>query len=147
MSYEYTGKMTLGAIFAKIKAALFKKVDKTEFELYKTDTEAEINAKISSAYKIKGSIEYASLPELTADKLGFTYNVTDPFTTDDRFVEGTGKTYPAGTNVVVVSKDDGYKFDVFSGMVDLSDYPKREEFKEITEEEVGEIWVSKFGGE
>ena len=68
---------------------------------------------------------FASLPTPGADNLGNVYNVTDEFTTDDRFVEGTGQEYPAGTNVVVVetsSEPATYKFDVMSGFVDLSGY-------------------------
>lgn len=58
---------------------------------------------LGGAYVAKGSIAFASLPAVrTADMVGFVYNVTDDFTTTADFIEGAGKKYPAGTNVVIV---------------------------------------------
>ena len=66
---------------------------------------------------------FASLPSLSASVLGKVYNVTDAFTTTSSFMEGSGKKYPAGTNVVVVDAGSRtYKFDVLAGFVDLSGY-------------------------
>ena len=82
---------------------------------------------LTGAYIAKGSVAFASLPAtLSASQLGFVYNVSDAFTTDSRFVEGSGMDYPAGSNVVVVDADTtgttpDYKFDVLAGFVDLSD--------------------------
>lgn len=93
---------------------------------YQTESQvtSAINAKVSSVYKPGGSIAFASLPELSASVLGMVYNVTDAFTTTTDFVDGSGKKYPAGTNVVVVDAGSGsYKFDVLAGFVDLSGYP------------------------
>ena len=72
----------------------------------------------------KGSISAISgLPTLTASHLGWMYNFSASFTTTSDFVEGTGQTYPAGTNVVVVEYTSGtYKYDVFSGFVDTSSF-------------------------
>ena len=57
---------------------------------------------LNGAYIIKGSIAFASLPATpTSDQSGYVYNITDDFTTDARFIEGAGKDYPAGTNVVI----------------------------------------------
>lgn len=81
---------------------------------------------LAGAYTPKGSTTFALLPAtLTSSMLGNVYNVSDAFTTDNRFVEGTGKAYPAGTNVVVVDADTtgsspDYKFDCLAGFVDLS---------------------------
>lgn len=57
---------------------------------------------LSSAYVIKGNSTFENLPvTLTSDMSGFVYNITNDFTTDSRFVEGAGKDYSAGTNIVV----------------------------------------------
>lgn len=58
-----------------------------------------------------GTIKFAELA--TAEKVtGFTYNISDDFITDDTFVEGSGKSYTAGTNVYYTAK--GY-WDCFGG--------------------------------
>lgn len=86
----------------------------------------EIAESIGAIYKPAGSIAFASLPALSADVLGNVYNITDAFTTTADFVEGAGNNYPAGTNVAIVDVGTGgshsYKFDVLSGVVDLSAY-------------------------
>lgn len=88
-----------------------------------------IATQVSSVYKAKGSItDLSSLP--TPDKAhgGFVYNIENEFTTTDLFVEGAGKTYPAGTNIVIVNTTGTeYKYDVLAGMVDLSDYATKTE--------------------
>ena len=86
-------------------------------------TKTEIDGIVSSVYKPAGSVAYASLPTPASTNLGNVYNVTDAFTTDSRFVDGSGNSYPAGTNVVVIDAGSStYKFDVLSGFVDLSGY-------------------------
>lgn len=90
-----------------------------------TQVDEKIDAAISAVYKPAGSIAFASLPTPSADNLGNVYNVTDEFTTDARFTEGTGVEYPAGTNVAIVQTSPEpatYMFDVLSGFVDLSGY-------------------------
>ena len=82
-----------------------------------------IDTAISSVYKPAGYVSFASLPTPASTNLGNVYNVTDAFTTDSRFVEGAGKSYPAGTNVVIIDAGSStYKFDVLAGFVDLSGY-------------------------
>lgn len=81
---------------------------------------------LDAIYKPKGSAAFADLPavsSVTADYVGYVYNVSDAFVTTDDFVEGAGKDYPVGTNVVIVEQSEGvYKYDCLSGAVDLSDY-------------------------
>lgn len=97
---------------------------------YQTDTDvaAAINTAISAAYKPAGSVAAVSgLPTLAAGVLGNVYNFTAAFESTSDFVEGAGKSYPVGTNVVVVDTDTTgsnptYKFDVLAGFVDLSTY-------------------------
>ena len=93
----------------------------------KQQTDDKISAAISSVHKPAGSTTFAALPAPAANVLGNVYNVTDAFTTTDQFVEGAGKSYPAGTNVAVVLVGEDYKYDVLSGMVDLSNYSTTDE--------------------
>lgn len=88
-----------------------------------------IATQVSSVYKAKGSIaDISALPTPDKDHEGFVYNIENEFTTTDLFVEGAGKTYPAGTNVVIVNTTGTeYKYDVLAGMVDLSNYATKTE--------------------
>ena len=57
-----------------------------------------------------GTITFANLP--SSPVVGYLYNISDDFTTDSRFKEGSGVYYPAGSNVYYTS--DGY-WDVMAG--------------------------------
>lgn len=104
------------------------------------DVESAINTKISATYKAKGSVAFANLPALNSTNEGNVYNVTDAFTTTASFVEGAGKTHPAGTNVVIVNTSGStYKYDVLSGMVDLSGYVEETDLVAITNAEIDVI--------
>ena len=70
-----------------------------------TAVKSAIDAAISSVYKPAGSVAFASLPTPAKAVEGNVYNVTDAFTTDSRFIEGAGKEYPAGTNIVIINTD------------------------------------------
>lgn len=81
-------------------------------------------AEVNGAYVFKGTKTFAQLPStLTAAMTGYTYNMSEEFTTDSRFVEGAGKKYPAGTNVTVANLGDDttpdMKFDVVGSFVDV----------------------------
>lgn len=85
--------------------------------------QSAIDTAISSTYKAAGSIAFASLPALSSANEGKVYNITDAFTTTSDFIEGSGKSYPAGTNVVIINTSGStYKYDVLAGFVDLSSY-------------------------
>lgn len=108
-----------------------------------SDVQTAITNKIGSVYKAKGSVAFASLPALNSANEGNVYNVTDNFTTTADFIEGAGKTYPAGTNVVIVNTSGStYKYDVLSGTVDLSDYVKNSDLVAITNAEIDTIFNS-----
>ena len=89
-------------------------------------TKRQLDSAKVGALKPSGSVAFASLPALTASVLNNLYNVTDAFTTTADFVEGAGKSYPAGTNVAVINTgttaNPVYKFDAMTGIVDLSGY-------------------------
>lgn len=96
--------------------------------------QAAIASAISGVYTPKGTIAFASLPTASAGNLGWVYNISDAFTTTAAFVEGAGKSYGAGTNVVCVDSGSGaYKWDVLAGTIDL---------EELTAAEVQAIWDS-----
>lgn len=102
-------------------------------------TKDEVDSKISSVYKPGGSLAFSSLPTPSATTLGQIYNITDAFTTNTSFVEGSGYNYPAGTNVGIILKDGTYYYDVFSGIVDLSPYMKNADMTAITNAEIDTI--------
>ena len=63
-----------------------------------------IENKLTSVYKVKGSLAFASLTNALLVKAneGNVYNITEAFTTTADFIEGAGKKHTAGSNVVVV---------------------------------------------
>ena len=84
-----------------------------------------VNSAIAGLYTPAGSVAFANLPALSSSVLGYVYDVSDDFTTDNRFVEPVGKSYSAHTNVVVVQTGSDpavYKFDVLTGMFDFHTY-------------------------
>lgn len=90
-------------------------------------TKTQVDAMVSAAYRPAGNAaSVAALGSLTSANIGKVYNMTASFTTTSDFVEGSGLTYPAGTNVVIVDAGSGtYKYDVLSGFVDLSGYAQK----------------------
>lgn len=83
-----------------------------------------LKSDVASAIIPKGSkAAVTDLPTPASTNLGDMYNMSAAFTTTTNFVEGSGKKYPAGTNVVVVEYTSGtYKYDIFSGFVDTDTY-------------------------
>lgn len=108
----------------------------TNDSTYQTEQEVTtaIAAQIGRVYKPAGTIAFAALPELTEANLGNVYNISDKFTTDERFVEGAGGKHPAGTNVAVVQVGEDFKFDVLAGAVDLSNYVEKDGDKVLSDE-------------
>jgi len=87
-----------------------------------------VDSAISGVYKPSGNKTCAELLPalLIVSNLGNVYNMTDSGVTTSDFVEGAGKTIEIGDNVVIVDvgtqNNASYKFDLLSGMVDLSNY-------------------------
>ena len=102
-----------------------------------------INQAVSTVYTPKGSLaDISTLGTLsTSGKIGDVYNISSEFTTTADFVEGVGKVYPAGTNIVLVEVEEAKKWDVLAGSVDLSAYVKSSELVAITSVEIDEICV------
>lgn len=112
----------------------------------------EIAKKVSSAYRPGGSLTTPNKEKLTEENYGVVYNISQEFTVsrdEEGFISGSEGTYPSGTNIVVVKDESNgskYVFDILSGFIDLSDYPKTEGIKSIVEStlsenivEIGEI--------
>lgn len=88
---------------AATNAALALKADKSD-----TYTKAQVDAKLSGAYKVKGSSTFETLPK-DNNVVGDVYNITNAFNLG-------GKHYDAGTNVVWT--EDGW--DALSGSFDTT---------------------------
>lgn len=88
---------------AATNAALASKADKSD-----TYTKAQVDAKLSGAYKVKGSSTFEALPK-DNNVVGDVYNITNAFNLG-------GKHYDAGTNVVWT--EDGW--DALSGSFDTT---------------------------
>ncbi len=130
-----TTKLTIDNLAALIKDNFAKKTEiptkvgqltnDQNFQT-KTQVDAAIAAKVSSAYKAAGTVAAPDFTKLAAEHEGNVYNVSAQFNTDDtHFVEGVDKKYPAGTNIVVVADGEDYKYDVLSGFVDLAGYVQK----------------------
>lgn len=108
-----------------------------------TNVNTLINQAVSTVYTPKGSLtDISTLIALSnSGKVGDVYNISSEFTTTNVFIEGIGKTYPAGTNIVLVEVEDEKKWDVLAGSVDLSSYVQATELVAITETEIDDICV------
>lgn len=65
-----------------------------------------ISESFSGALRPMGTVTFANLPTSANANEGDMYNISDEFTTNSTFKEGSGYTYPAGTNVYKTM--DGY---------------------------------------
>ena len=99
----------------------------------------------SKEFDYSFEVKAADISTLTtlasSGKVGDVYNISSEFTTTNVFIEGIGKKYPAGTNIVLVEVEDEKKWDVLAGSVDLSAYVKSSEMVAITDTEIDEICV------
>ena len=106
--------------------------------------QSDLDAAIVGALKPKGSVVFASLPALTAANLNNVYNITDAFITTADFVEGAGKSYPAGTEVAIINNGTDaspvYKYSVYSGFIDLSNYWDQTNLTAITASQIDSLF-------
>lgn len=84
---------------------------------------------------------FASLPALTSATVGNVYNVTNSFVTTADFAEGAGVSYGAGTNVAIVEISGVKKYDVLSGLVDLSGYMQSSDITEVTNTQIDALFA------
>ena len=102
-----------------------------------------ISQAVSTVYTPKGSLaDISTLTTLAASgKVGDVYNISSEFTTTNVFIEGIGKKYPAGTNIVLVEVESEKKWDVLAGSIDTSNFVLKTDLVAITETEIDEICV------
>lgn len=123
--------------------------DKSDNTKYATPAAVHnyVGTKLGAALSYRGSVAFAQLPALSAENEGHVYNITDAFVTTSNFLEGEGHSYAAGQNVAIAKTNTGeYRYDVLSQPIDLSEYAKKDDLHEITNEEFDELWESVFGG-
>lgn len=137
MSYDLTKVTNLGhlkALAQKVQAitsGIDSRVSTIENAGYVTETTVDnkISAAVAGSLQPAGSIAFASLPQAIKANLNKIYNITDAFTTTSDFVEGAGKSYPAGTNVAIInvgsSSSPSYKYDTYTGVIDMSPYAEK----------------------
>lgn len=71
-----------------------------------------ISESFSGALRPMGTVTFANLPAVNSASAGDMYNISDEFVTTSDFVEGSGITEPAGSNVY---KTEAGKWDVLAG--------------------------------
>lgn len=71
-----------------------------------------ISESFSGALRPMGTVTFANLPVVSSASAGDMYNISDEFVTTSDFVEGSGITEPAGSNVY---KTEAGKWDVLAG--------------------------------
>ena len=88
-----------------------------------SQVDSAIKAATSKVIEYGGSTDIAGLPDLAVAANAYKmYNITEGFTTTSQFLEGAGKSYPAGTNVVIIPNSAGtaYVFDIYTGSFAMS---------------------------
>lgn len=71
-----------------------------------------ISESFSGALRPMGTVTFANLPAVSSASAGDMYNISDEFVTTSDFLEGSGITEPAGSNVY---KTEAGKWDVLAG--------------------------------
>lgn len=143
---QANAEATAAAALSAAKTELEGKIssgDSTTLQSAKDYADEKIAAQISSAYKAAGTVAFADLPAASAATEGYVYNISDNFTTTDDFIEGAGKKYMAGTNVVVVEVSEGnFSYDVLA--MSFDGFVQEANISEYTAEEVDTLWNSVF---
>jgi hypothetical protein len=108
-----------------------------------------VSSMLTEVYTPVGSCKFSELPtSISESDVGNVYNIKDAFTTTEKFAEGAGASYPAGTNVAIVRNRDvggtavGYVFDVLAGFVDLSGYVQSGDIAALTNSEIDSLLAS-----
>lgn len=134
---------------SSVEASIPTKVSQiTNDKGYQTaeDIRTAIGAQIGKVFRPRGSVLFSELPEPSESVLGDVYDIKENFITTANFREGSGKKFPAGTNVTIVQDGEDYKYDVLSGEIDLSGYVEKETGKGLSSNDYTDDDVTKLGG-
>ena len=116
--YPYPGYknyyQVTGSNYTSAKPVHKKTYSTEEVDKMINDVIAKIN---NSTHVVTENVTFATLPPASSDNCGVMYNITDGFVTDGRFLEGPGKHYTEGSNVIIVFNNGEYKYDVLSGEI------------------------------
>lgn len=107
---------------------------KASVDAAKTEMQSAIDTAVSSALKYKATVAFADLPAVANAKGGDVYNISDDFVSTADFLEGEGKSFPAGTNVARMTGTA--KWDILAGSVDVSGFVQKTDFVEATDEDI-----------
>ena len=86
--------------------------ENTDNAKYYSEQAKAISESFSGALRPMGTVTFANLPSVSSASAGDMYNISDEFVTTSDFVEGSGITEPAGSNVY---KTVAGKWDVLAG--------------------------------
>jgi len=125
---------------AVTNAANITSGDAATLQSAKDYADAAVKAQIAAAYKASGTIVYEELPEPAEAVLGNVYNISNDFTTDADFVEGTGKQYKAGVNVAIVEIDGAYKYDVMA--MSFDGFVQEANISEYSADDIQTLWTN-----
>lgn len=123
---QYTQNIKVNAATEDVSVAT---TPKAEGPYVKVNTQPVTYVGSGTAYTPIGTLDPSEMLRKGPDgfNIGDVINVSKDFTTDWRFVEGEGKDYPPGTNVVVIEHDGRKVFDVLGGFIDLRKYDSQYE--------------------
>jgi len=91
-----------------------RELEDTENARYFYEQSKAIYERLGSALAPKGTIAFESLPAFDDVDEGWMYNISNDFTTDSRFVDGSGKNYSAGNNIYCIEDNGTKKWDVLA---------------------------------
>lgn len=128
----FATKADIAAADYQSGAQVDRKIDQAKTDLQNT---------LGGAFTARGSTPFAELPALADAANGDVWNISDAFTTTDDFVEGAGRNYPSGTNVVRVSPANKPKWDTLSGVTDLSDYVRKQDMQPATDAQIDQLFA------
>lgn len=88
------------------------------------------------------SLSFEDLPAATEQNIGYIYRILNDFTTDNRFISGSGAKQTAGTSIMcaIDSNNDDYKYIILDSVFNFDDYVSKSDAPEkVTEQEIDDL--------